>query len=119
MLGYVVAELLGQDVTVSLFASGQSRPQRSVDMLKDRILPVPSNRFLVIRIDCKLPRAPMCFLKICICKKCSLSQLALRAAGNLIVIRCRPGTASAVAFALDDVELITSCRYRCRRRYQF
>ncbi len=27
------------------------------------------------------------------------------AAENLIVIRCHPGTASAVAFALDDVEL--------------
>jgi len=28
------------------------------------------------------------------------------AAENLIVIRCHPGTASAVAFALDDVDLM-------------
>ncbi len=98
-----------QDVIRELVRSESIRTQRDlVDMLKDRgfaCTQATVSRDTAEMDLQKLPEAPMCFLRYAFAKNALRVVVGATAAENLIVIRCHPGTASAVAFALDDVEL--------------
>ena len=99
-----------QDVIRELVRSESIRTQRDlVDMLKNRGFACTQATVSRDTAEMDLQKLPegayVLSEDMHLQKMLSEFVVGATAAENLIVIRCDPGTASAVAFALDDVEL--------------
>ena len=99
-----------QDVIRELVRSESIRTQRDlVDMLKNRGFACTQATVSRDTAEMDLQKLPegayVLSEDMHLQKMLSEFVVGAMAAENLIVIRCHPGTASAVAFALDDVEL--------------
>ena len=99
-----------QDVIRELVRSESIRTQRDlVDMLKNRGFACTQATVSRDTAEMDLQKLPegayVLSEDMHLQKMLSEFVVGATAAENLIVIRCYPGTASAVAFALDDVEL--------------